>query len=120
MKVVLDDLELQEHIEKALIASIGDEARNRMINDAITYLITPDRDSWGNGKSPLQKAFQDAIKTAAAKYIQKEMEDTSSELYKLLVDVIQKSISKMREASSYDTISEKFALALAEAFKPKY
>lgn len=50
--------------------SLTQEARERLLSDAVTHLVTPRKQDYGvrgNGKSPLQEQFEQALFTASHK-----------------------------------------------------
>lgn len=115
MQLQLTDNELNEQIQKALILSLSEEAKTKMIGDALAWLTTPDRSTYSSKKSPLQIAVESAVSYTAGQLIAAEFSNPDSEASRLLSDLVVNALSKMRDAQSYSNLSEKFAAALASA-----
>ncbi len=114
MHIQLTDKDLGEQIQAALLLSISEEAKNKMIGDAVKWMVVPDSGGYGNKKTPLQEAFQYAMQRAANDIISAEFANPESEASKALTGIIQLALAKMKDESSYETIAESFAKSLAE------
>lgn len=70
-----DNQSLQAVMAKAILDAIGEEARGKLISDAIKYLMAPGEARPGYGEkprpSPLEQAFRDAVGSFARREVDK-------------------------------------------------
>jgi uncharacterized membrane-anchored protein YjiN (DUF445 family) len=58
--------DLEPLVQKALLDSLTEDARTKLLEDALKYLITPDPNHYSRKPiSPLQEVFQQAVRTVA-------------------------------------------------------
>lgn len=70
MELKLDDAAVQQAVSKALLDQIGADGQRRLVEAALTYLITPKKDNYGRQEtSPLQDMFNQAVGSAARKIV---------------------------------------------------
>ena len=67
MTMSIDSEAAREVVAKGIIESLSDEQRNLVIQQAVQALLEEPRDSYGRnkGKSPLQIAFNNAVRWVA-------------------------------------------------------
>lgn len=71
-EIKLDSNAVQSIVARALLEELGEETRNNLIQQALTYLISePEKNFYGRpgGKSPLQTAFEKAAVEVANSYV---------------------------------------------------
>jgi hypothetical protein len=67
---MIDQATLQAATTKLLLDSMSAEDKNALLSKALTTVLTPVRNGYSSdNRSPLQVAFDDAAKDAAAKFI---------------------------------------------------
>jgi hypothetical protein len=69
--LTLDPESIQSIASAAIFDSLSAEARENVVKQAIQHLLTPekDRNHYNYGKTPLQRAFDQAIYSAAQKAV---------------------------------------------------
>ena len=80
MEVKLDIDLVRDTAAAAIVEAIGKEGRERLVKDAVSYLLTNHRDYRGNvmEKSPIEQAFQGAIMQVAREVISQELAKDST------------------------------------------
>lgn len=69
----LDDSKVKDAVQQAILAQLGESARERIIGMAITHLVSaPKRDGYSsyNPPAPLEAAFQAAVTRVANEMVQ--------------------------------------------------
>lgn len=61
----LDNDALREATAQALIGVLTPEVKAKIMQDAIQAVLKPSTDSWNRGKSPLDMAFEGAVRDLA-------------------------------------------------------
>jgi hypothetical protein len=84
---------VQDHVSEALLTAIDDDSRNVLIQSAIKALLTPAKDGYHKGKTPLQDAFERSVQHFAYKMIEEEF-DKNFDLQKEVKDVVAQATSK--------------------------
>ena len=69
MEIKLDDLNFQEVFNAAIIKTLDEKKKDELIKGAISYLMSEGDSTYGNDKTPLQHAFEDALQQKAREYI---------------------------------------------------
>lgn len=66
-------LNVDEIVKEAMFKAMSPETRDQLMKDALTRLITPPLDRWGNvernGATPLQIAFGREVEEAAKRHV---------------------------------------------------
>lgn len=71
MEIKLDTDAAASIASAAILQSLSEENKQAMIQQALQYLMTPERDrGYGLSKSPMQNAFDSALHQAAHKVVQ--------------------------------------------------
>jgi hypothetical protein len=76
MEIKLNDEQLKNALQEALLLSIPQEARNQMIKEALVNIVTPPRASSYSSEpriSPIQEIYQKSIKFAIEEIIRVEI-----------------------------------------------
>jgi hypothetical protein len=97
-------------IGAAVMASVTQENRDALIQEAIKFLITGERNSYGN-ISPLQQAFNQAVRHEALKVIEADA-TANSELTKLVRGVISDAVEKIVVGERREKLVDKVADAI--------
>lgn len=61
----LDGEALSQLASAQILAQLTAEEKKGILEQAVRFLLTPQRGNWGSGKTPLQDAFEMAIKGTA-------------------------------------------------------
>lgn len=103
MSVSLDSDVMREVVAKAIIDQIGPEQREKLVRDAVTGVLNAGggRDGYGRkAATPLQLAFDEAVRDCAMKFagkIMREDESLKALVDGLLREMIQRTIVERRE-----------------------
>jgi hypothetical protein len=68
---------MQAIVQKAILESIGPEERDAILTEAVRQLMTSEKVEYGRtkeGTSPLQLAFNEAIRVGSIKYVRELVE----------------------------------------------
>lgn len=100
----------------AIFDSLSQEARESVIQQAIQYLLTPekDRNRYSHGKTPLQTAFEQALTVAAHKAVAERVEsdpEIKAEIDKLLGPLTVQAIKASSE-NYRDELAEHVGVAV--------
>ena len=98
----------------AVMQSVTPENRDVLIQEAIRHLLTKDTSSFGGGRSPLQKAFDEAVyqeaKTQVAAFV-------GSQLTEAVESVVRESLVKAFDGERKTKLVENIADAIVKAFR---
>lgn len=115
--ISLDSEALAVVASKAIFDQLPDEQREKILKQAVTFLLTPDtrNRSYGvPGTTPLQDAFNTAIREAAFKAVREQVEndpDLNDAIRKLLGPLIDGALKG--EAEHYNnTLADKLGEAI--------
>ncbi len=101
MDLKLDDKKLEEILVAAVLSQLDGEARDRIMREAVVYLMTPQSSGYAGSKaeSPIQRAFRDAVngvaRTVAVEMLEQN-EDVKTKLRTLLSDAAEKAFGEKR------------------------
>lgn len=118
MDIKISDEQMQSIVSAAVLQAMGTEARDTVMKAAIEYLLTPksdDRYSYSKPKSPLQRAFENAIEVyamGAAREWLEEREDARQQIRDLYVAAYQKMVTDY-QPDLIDRIAQQMARALS-------
>lgn len=117
MEIKLDAEAVAGIASAAIFDSMSEEARDSVIQQAIQYLLTPDQDRASRMRpatTPLQDAFNDAIRQVAYKVVKEKIEndpEIQEAILTLLGPLLTAALTG--EASEYGTsLSDKLGIAL--------
>jgi hypothetical protein len=80
ISIKLEDGKIREAVTEAVLRSIDENSRNTLIEAAIAHLLTPSKDGYNKGTSPLQIIFNQAIERVASSEMEKVMATEESSL----------------------------------------
>lgn len=116
MKFELPENEIKDLFGAQILASLSQEAKERLIQDSIMHLCEPERGSYGASESPIQASFRRAVERVADRFATEYLESSpefKEALLKVLppleklaydkVEVLQKSLieSLVNEITKY-------------------
>lgn len=115
MDIKIDPEQIQGLVEKAILDSIDQSARDTIVAAAIKHLMTPEKPAYGAGpaQSPLEKAFEGAIHFAARSIVEEQIK-TDPGVQKALLDLVSAPIAQICE-NNYDGLPEKIGAAIGDA-----
>ena len=116
MDLKLDPEAVQSIASAAIFDHLDQEARDSIIKQAVQHLLTPekDRNSYGVGKTPLQRAFDQAISQAAHKVVREQIENDPAVQEKIL-EMLGPLLNSAMEAEAKEldtTLADKIGSAL--------
>lgn len=118
MEIKLDDPKMQEVISAAILKEIDDSSREVMIAKALKFIMEkPSKGQYGYSEvSPLEQAFNNAVREVAIKVAFKELEE-NVDLKNKLKDLLNKSVNELieNETSTVRVIAD----AIADAMKKR-
>lgn len=103
MKVDLDGLDLSGICSAAIMQSIDESKREQMISEAISYLLTPKRSYGSSTTSPLQEAFEMAIRRAAVSVVESEILTKDGQLDEKVSSVIREAVERAFSGNNRET-----------------
>lgn len=115
MEIKLDAETAASIASAAIFDSMSQDARDTVLKQAVQALLTPDKGSYSSpGKTPLQKAFEQAIEAAAFKAVREKIEtdlEVQEAITKLLGPLLVSAMNA--ESENYNSsISEAIGKAL--------
>lgn len=67
------DVNVDEIVKEAMFRALAPDTRDKLMKDALTKIIAPGLDRWGNvdmnAASPLQRAFGEEVEQVAKRYV---------------------------------------------------
>ena len=118
MDVRIGDDKIGEMIGAAVMSQITQESRDLLIQNAIKYLLTPEKSNIYGSKeeSPLQKAFNTQLNVYAREYIKQQIENDeefSGKIKSVVQDAMMKSFG---DTAARGKVVDKLAGAIESAF----
>jgi hypothetical protein len=102
-------------IGAAVMASITNDNRDKLIRDAVTALLTPSGSSWDNKKSPLQIAFEQAVNAQARLIVDAEL-NGNQEIQSRVRAILAEALDKALTGDNREKLVNRMAEALIEGF----
>lgn len=101
MNINIDPKDLESLVSEAILRSLDQEKRDILIKDAIQHLIAPQRNGYGQGQgsSPLQQAFREAVAVVARQECEKALAgdpEVASKIRGLITEAIARVLSSDR------------------------
>jgi hypothetical protein len=99
----------------AVLQTVTSENRDTLIKEAIRYLLVPSKNDWDRGITPLQIAFDEALKIEANKILQSEISKDSgilSEVRKMITEAVEKATTGERRGKIVDKMADALAAGL--------
>lgn len=116
MKIELSEENLKSVVSEAIMNSLSLEQRNVLIQNAISYLLTPTSNSlYDQKKSPMQEAFNNAISQVAREVVTEEMK-SNSEIKLKIKELMANAIEKMFEPEAQNAIISNIQESFRNAF----
>jgi uncharacterized membrane-anchored protein YjiN (DUF445 family) len=117
MDLRVNDDAMKSLVAKAIMDSLTQENREKLITDAITQTLTKPEggNSYAPKRSPLQQAFDNAVETEARKYaaqVVSEDETFKARIRQLFADVADKLFSDAMRGEIVDGIAGTVSRAL--------
>lgn len=106
----LDPVALREATTQAIMGTLTPEVRADIIQKAISALLTPSTDSWDRNRSPIQKAFDDAV-AKIAREVASEHVKADAALMLRIKELVRAASDKM-----FSMDQDKLAQRMADAF----
>ena len=108
----LDDSKMKDAVQQAILAQLGDQARERIIGMAITHLTSAPRSTYGaEQKAPLQQAFERAVEAVARDLVNEWV--TKSPEVKAAIEEKMKEVAARLLANDDGALSKVVAEAVA-------
>jgi hypothetical protein len=100
MDLKLDPEAVQSIAATAIFESLDANAREEILKQAIQQLLTPekDRSRYGYGKTPLQRAFDQAISEAAFRAVREKIEadpEVQARIDELMGPLVSNAVTEM-------------------------
>lgn len=115
--IKLDPGSVEALVHKAILEQIGEEARDKLIEGALRYLITqPQGGGYGPKVSPLQQAFNNAL-TAAANQVAMDLVATSPKIKERINELLGETLGALMGHEGYDEAAESLASAFTGAVR---
>lgn len=116
IKVNVDGPAMQAIVAAAILQQVGPEKRDELMTAAIKHLMTPG-ESRGYGyappRSPLQQAFEEAVRHSADRIMHEEME--KPEYKSKLQEVVREAMMRSLEGEPREAMVVRLAGALSTA-----
>ena len=99
MDVKLTDVDLRAAIERAFVASLTADARERLIADALRWLTEPRKQEYRSGppSSPLADAFHDALARVAAQFFADDLARPDSPVRVAVRGMVDEAVARLVE-----------------------
>lgn len=118
LTIQLDPVALREATSQAIMGMLTPELRAAMIERSISNLLSASTDSWDKGKTPLQKAFNEAVEQVARDLAKKAIA-TDTKLVTRVNDLLHQSIDKMLKTDP-EKLTERMADAFIASLRSEY
>jgi hypothetical protein len=109
---------LREAIAQSILGHLTPEVQRELLDKAIQAVLAPSTNSYDRGKSPLQRAFEDAVQRVAqqeAVRMMTEDESVKAKMQQLLRDTADKVL-----AADTDKLAERMAEAFIASMRRDY
>lgn len=115
MDITIDPAALQTIVADALLRQLDATARETLIKQSITHLMSKptNPNSWGEKRSPLESAFANAVEMIARDIIREEI--AKPEVRAIIAGTVTKAFAKALEGQ--DTMVEEMARSIQSAIK---
>ncbi len=120
MDIKIDEKLVRDVVSSAIMNSLSQDQRNTLITNAVAFLIAPPAQTGYGGSrqpSPLESAFNDAMRHQASKVASEMLENNSEvkeKLHGLIAEAMQKLFTDNRDATI-----DKIVRAVAEGISGK-
>lgn len=112
----IDQTAMGQLIGASVMNAITSEQRDLLIKGALEYLLTKNGDRYSDGKSPIQEAFNIAVRSFAMECVRNELKEGGAftdQVKAMINEAATKAFTEQREK-----IVESMADAIAKGFKP--
>lgn len=106
----LDDAAIRAATATALLTAMSSESRDRLIKQAIQAVLDPSPHAWDKGKSPLEQAFERAVRDAVEAEARRLVAEEAT-IQARLQSLVRAATEKMLSADP-----ERMAQRMADAF----
>ena len=116
LTVQMDQEALNAATQQAIAGAIPPEVAQKLVQQAIEALLRPGTDRWGNNKSPLARAFENAVVRYANIQVQAMVDhdfEFRNQLSNLLKQVVERMLTKDPESLA-DKLSSAFVTAISK------
>lgn len=120
MEIKLDSEAAASIASAAIFESLSQDQRENVLKQAVQHLLTPEKETrpgyFGNGKTPLQKAFEQALSQAAYRAVEEHVKN-DPKINEMIVNMLQPLIMPAleEEASQHNyLLSNKLGAAIAD------
>lgn len=116
LEIKIDADAAKEVVKQAILEQLGDEGRARLIENALTFLLTePPRSSYGTQQpSPLQVAFNDAARLAANEIVREHVAKDPAFIAKVH-EKVGEAMALVDEANYSNYVADALGEALRKA-----
>jgi hypothetical protein len=101
---------MREAISQAILGTLTPEVQAEILNKAVQAVLAPSTNSWDRGKSPLERAFLNAIENVAD-IKAKELVEKDSEINDRVANLLRSAADKL-----FRLEDEKLSAVIANAF----
>lgn len=122
LKLDLNQEQLRDVAAAAILKSIDDAGKAALLRQAIQHLLTPNQTGYGPKHSPLQDAFNVALRTLAVEQV-REMLSTDTEVrqqLKSILDEVASKVFQQQREQVVEAVSTAFVQALEKAAGSRY
>ena len=115
LELGLEQEQLKGIVSEAILRSLDDQKRDALVQQALQYLLTPQESgySYGRKKTPLEEAFEFAIRSVAGEVVSDHLEQDAQvkeRLNGLVAEAFAKALENDRER-----ITDRLADAITSA-----
>ena len=117
MDIKIPEAQMQDIVAQAIFKTLDDNARNTIIQDAITHLISkPEKRNYYDAepRSRLQEAFHNAVAAVANKIIHQQIE-SDSEVKVKITALFNDAMMKVFEEGNREVLVGRLANAIGSA-----
>lgn len=114
MKLDIASEQWTQLVGAAVMQTVTDENRDALVKEAIVHLLSPDKaySAYGRDRSPLQKAFDDAVREHAAKHVGEILnEKLNTKVREVVEEALVKAFSEARRARLVENIADSIVKA---------
>lgn len=113
MKVDIPEEQWGAMVGAAVMSAITDENRDTLVKEAITHLLTPEKNhTYGRNRSPLQQAFDCAVANEARKCVADQLDsELGGKVSQIVQEAIAKAFADERRLKLIDNISDSIVKA---------
>lgn len=117
MQIKLEDEQIQNALNAAILVAVGETGKEAIVKEAVRYLTSQDRGSYGNNPSPLQAALRETSRTIATAVLTERLthdKEFLASVESLFVEAVRKMLNVENREKLVTRLAEAMAKGISE------